>query len=391
MLRAMAYCTVILTIFGTVSCSDDSGSPVAPVVAEDTDASTQDVSSFDQGGSDMGSDAASPDDAGVGDADSIQDTGADVSVDVEPDVPVEPPEITVLGVTTPVYQGEVATVTFSVSLSVPWAATLVGEADALAGGNATADESIALDVPTDELAPGAYDITLLAGQGDVATTTTVRLTVRPKLKLLVVYGAYYNNGQGPLYASAFANDVRVGMADLDYWLFDLGDLPSDAIRDSYDVIVFAYDYGGSLDSERAKAGNWLDAYLAQGGAVVMVAGANSIGQPLGLALTNQRLPLLRTSPEAPFVVTDAATLDAVDAAHPSLAGVTALTTQARARTELASGATLVAAWSDGLPLIATKGAVIAVTAYLRPNDTTLGGDWQRLLRNAVFWAHAQVP
>ena len=79
-----------------------------------------------------------------------------------------------------------------------------------------------------------------------------------------------------------------------------------------------------------------------------------------------------------------ATLGTFDAGHPLMQGVTSLNTDFLIGVGLAAGATQVAAWSKFLPLIAFKGDVVAINAYLGP-EAQWTGQFARVIVNAFNW------
>ena len=65
-------------------------------------------------------------------------------------------------------------------------------------------------------------------------------------------------------------------------------------------------------------------------------------------------------------------------------GVTALSSDYRIDVGLASGATQVAAWTNGMSLIAFKGNVVAINAYIGA-AATWTGQFSRVMVNAFNW------
>ncbi len=87
-----------------------------------------------------------------------------------------------------------------------------------------------------------------------------------------------------------------------------------------------------------------------------------------------------------FDPTGVATLGQYQASHPIMDGVGALWGNLLCQTNLAAGASWVASWTNGSPLVATKGnKVVGVNLFVAyPGHWT--GDAALLLRNAAFWA-----
>ncbi|HEU5066487.1 MAG TPA: hypothetical protein VFT86_11555, partial [Gaiellaceae bacterium] len=84
------------------------------------------------------------------------------------------------------------------------------------------------------------------------------------------------------------------------------------------------------------------------------------------------------------------TLGTHDASHPLMQGVTALATNFGVDVGVAGGATQVAAWNTGAPLVAFKGDVVAINAYIGP-DATWSGQFSRVLVNGFNWLCGGPP
>ncbi len=79
-------------------------------------------------------------------------------------------------------------------------------------------------------------------------------------------------------------------------------------------------------------------------------------------------------------------LGSYTAGHPLMTGVTSLKAYLRQTMTLSTGSTQVAAWDDGVPLIATKGRAVGVSAYV--GDYYSGqasGDFDKIIVNAGDW------
>ena len=92
--------------------------------------------------------------------------------------------------------------------------------------------------------------------------------------------------------------------------------------------------------------------------------------------------------DAPTLFTDS-TLGAFTAGHPLMQGVTTLNGHFRHTVALASGATQVAAWADGVPLIAVKNQAghtgIGINNYVGENPNQWSGEFGRVVVNAAHW------
>jgi hypothetical protein len=132
-------------------------------------------------------------------------------------------------------------------------------------------------------------------------------------------------------------------------------------------------------------GNALADFVDGGGVAVQYAydtwstGPDGPNGPRGRFATGGYEPLLPGPATNNF-----ATLGAFDASNPLMQGVTELTSQNNTTAELAPGADLVAKWSDGRALIATKGRVVSVSSYVGTNEANnWSGDFARVGVNAV--------
>jgi hypothetical protein len=84
-----------------------------------------------------------------------------------------------------------------------------------------------------------------------------------------------------------------------------------------------------------------------------------------------------------------ATLATYAGSHPIMAGVASLTAYWRDNVSLSTGATGIAYWSDGYPLVAEKGYVIALDAAIEISSADAldgwAGDGWTLLHNAIVY------
>lgn len=60
--------------------------------------------------------------------------------------------------------------------------------------------------------------------------------------------------------------------------------------------------------------------------------------------------------------------------------------RARITSTLDADAALIASWSDGVPLVAAKGPVVALGWRMLAGDFEVSGDWQTLLLNSIMYA-----
>jgi hypothetical protein len=85
---------------------------------------------------------------------------------------------------------------------------------------------------------------------------------------------------------------------------------------------------------------------------------------------------------SPDNIFDYRTLGTYDASHPLMQGVTTLISSRIEILTLATGATQVAAWNDGNPLVAIKGRAVGINAYLGDNNGSWSGDFAKIIINA---------
>jgi len=143
----------------------------------------------------------------------------------------------------------------------------------------------------------------------------------------------------------------------------------------YDMVV-SMSEDGYLDP--VAYGNVLADYVDSGGFVFQYAYDSEDGlQPLGR---------FQQQGYAPFIAGENpnqdVTLGEFDASSPLMQGVTALASSDNTAPTLATGATLVAKWSDGRNLVAFKGRVASAGAYVA-DETEWSGDFGRLTINAL--------
>lgn len=82
------------------------------------------------------------------------------------------------------------------------------------------------------------------------------------------------------------------------------------------------------------------------------------------------------------------TLGSYDSAHPIMQGITTFSDTLVAEVALASGAELVASWSNGRPVVATKNDNVVGVNVFGFDDGTWSGDVPLLFHNAVSWLNS---
>lgn len=160
---------------------------------------------------------------------------------------------------------------------------------------------------------------------------------------------------------------------------ELSPTPDAAQLGVYDLVVSGGEYG-YLD--KPGYGDALAGYVDSGGVVVQLAYDNWFENgesqgPTGRFESGGYLPFLPgDNPNQPV------TLGEFDAANPLMQGVTALASVGNTEPTLAPGAALIAKWSDGRNLAASKGRVVSISAWLTDNSEW-SGDFARLIVNVV--------
>ena len=160
-------------------------------------------------------------------------------------------------------------------------------------------------------------------------------------------------------------------------------VPTVAQLSGYDLVVST---SNNYYPDQVAYGNALADFVDAGGVVVQYAYDNWQGNdpgggsgptgPTGRFVSGGYPPFL-PGPNPNLSLT----LGAFDASSPLMQGVSTLVSESNTAPQLAPGATLVAKWSNESNLIAVKGRVVSVSAYMAENAWS--GDFPRLTVNAV--------
>lgn len=151
-----------------------------------------------------------------------------------------------------------------------------------------------------------------------------------------------------------------------------------ATLENYNEVLFFTNAGG----DPAATGNVLDSYAATGNRLVLAtfSWAEQGGNTLAGAII--------TNGDSPFTAAGGSLYSSASMASNNgssfFAGVNSVTGYFRDDVTLTSGATLLASWSDGTPMEAIKGNVVAVDLF--PDDsasTVPSGDYQRLFVDSL--------
>jgi len=160
-----------------------------------------------------------------------------------------------------------------------------------------------------------------------------------------------------------------------------------SLLEKYDVVI---PYSNTDYASATDLGNRLANYVDGGGVVVPLAFDGISTSPNrtlgGRWITDEYRPWL----PGPTVDFANRTLGAYDATHPIFQGVTALSAWYRiSDLTPAPGATLLASWDSGAPLVAVKGRVVGINARLGSEEWS--GDFARLIVNAANLLYPQPP
>jgi hypothetical protein len=148
--------------------------------------------------------------------------------------------------------------------------------------------------------------------------------------------------------------------------------------------VLVFSDTGFFDA--VALGDVLADYVDGGGVVVIATFAYNINPIGGRIVTGNYMPLSLGDQSGGLL-----TLVPVDPSHPLLVGVTSFdggTSSYHNDVTTTVGATLVANWSNGLPLIAVKGSVVGLNFYPPSSDARAdfwdaGTDGARIMANAL--------
>lgn len=148
----------------------------------------------------------------------------------------------------------------------------------------------------------------------------------------------------------------------------------------YHVVVVWTNYP---PADGAALGNALADYVDGGGRVILaVFSCDSYWGISGRIMTDGYSPFLPGGASY-----SSHSLGVFNASHPIMSGVTAASDFYGTVTTLASGATLVASWDDGLPFVATKGCVVGINSY--PGVYyAYSGDVPLIFHNAVSFLYS---
>jgi len=203
-------------------------------------------------------------------------------------------------------------------------------------------------------------------------------------KVLVILQADYAQGQAGIKTLLNTLSAYSDIKSVDY-VDGSVTTPSVAQLQRYAVVLMASD---SAAADMPTLSDNLATYLDGGGRVVLATFDFSLGYVGGEI---QGRLLSQYSPFQPFTSSLYLTsfLWSYTAAHPVMAGVANLTVYFRDGVALSTGATAIAYYFDGYPMVAEKGNVVAINAAIHlsnPDDPNgwVGDGWT-LLHNAILY------
>jgi hypothetical protein len=309
-----------------------------------------------------------------------------------PDSPVmlPPPVVTIVTPPADVPLGSDDGFTFRADRDHTWRAELGGQSPGagvlLDQGTGSAGALVSAHLPGASLPAGEslvrLYVTTAGGEADATATVEMSLHVRGPRKVLLWH--YQDPPTGAMMRTTLLQDARIGAVD------ELTEMLSDPQHtlselQPYDAVVF-YWQGIDLYGA-ANVGNLLADYLDNGGGVVLWgtpgSGFPSNELPLGRFSSGAYLPVHQASTGTGQMASSGATLGTTLPGSPIMQGVSTLSVVSRPVYTVDSGAVLVASWSDGKPLVVTKGSVVGLGWSLDAGSSALGGDWGVLLGNAV--------
>ena len=215
-------------------------------------------------------------------------------------------------------------------------------------------------------------IIAVGGYG-AGSTDAVEVLNQNLMKVLIIYA------DANTYPAGLRQSIvtQAGVGQVDAYNGATG-TPSLSQLMFYDVVVA---YSNSLFSNSTILGDNLALYQDNGGVVVPMVFSftdsyNISGDWWAVGYSPFNLGTNR------FV---AATLGSFVSGHPLMIGVDTLNAYFRSTTTLAPGAAQVATWSDGQPLIASKGRAVGINAYPGDYSKQWNGDFGRVIVNAGNW------
>ncbi len=212
-----------------------------------------------------------------------------------------------------------------------------------------------------------------------------------QIKVLFL-GSYSQPELNSSFTDIMGSDARFDLPNSSTFEWSTGNLPTLATLNQYDAVLAWTDFSFS-----ASMSNLLADYVDAGGGVVI---STFWGSQVDAIVGGGRLettgynPLINPTIDA-FT---SATLGTYDVASPLFSGVSSLNASVFRGDYLPgldAGATLVASWSDGNPLLAYNAAQNVINLTLTPTNADLGhvtGDYQQLFRNSLaFVGSASGP
>ncbi len=206
-----------------------------------------------------------------------------------------------------------------------------------------------------------------------AVSDTVEMLTQQLTKVLIIYADVHT------YPDALRRAIRsqAGIGQVDVFDGQSG-TPTWSQLKFYDIVV---PFSNNSFANAAALGDALADYIDLGGIVVEL----NFDWSGSVYIAGR----FQTDGYAPFNLGSshfsADTLGSYVAASPLMAGVTELNAYYRMVLTLSTGAVQVATWSDGQPLMAYKGRVVGINAYLGDYSGKWSGDYGWVIANAGDW------
>ncbi len=323
--------------------------------------------------------------------------GADASVeetlpDAGEDLVADAPEIEITACPDRIVLGEAGSFAFRVDAAHRYSLEADGQSPGagplLDEGEGDAEELIGVQISSDTLGLGEHELRLYAQKrsGSEVASAICTTTIVSSLRVLYLNGRFTENSAS-MVRQAMELDPRIGSVDLETYGTLNPSPPSLEEMLDYDVVMFSW-FNASTFASGSSFGNRFADYVDAGGSLMLLGHSMDIDTLLGRLVTSEYVAL---RPAEPGIHSGVHTLVPVANEHQALDDVSAMSTSEHTVTTVADGATLIAEWDDGDPLLAIKGKVVNLTARIASNDAELSGDWEELLINAALLATEATP
>ncbi|MEO8150361.1 MAG: kelch repeat-containing protein, partial [Bacteroidia bacterium] len=255
---------------------------------------------------------------------------------------------------------------------------------------------------------GTFTVTVTNGNGCTGTaSTTTMVNPSPDVSVpadtTICNGTLLPMGTFNFSATGFDGKILIAYADvagpptqlrnallstpgvIQVDLFDASaGIPALTLMQQYHIVV---PFSNNPYSDPVALGNNLADYVDSNGTVVGIGFTfyNSPYGPSGRWITGNYSPYIPGS----GLEATTRTLGTFTSGHPLMAGVSVLTSNYHNVVPVAGGATEVAQWNNGHSLIAFKGRVVGITAYIG-SQATWSGDFAKVIVNAGTWLNGNA-